>query len=66
MRITHHEEIFEAVGRVVYVSLGLGMGVVFETISDEQFTGWCAGWTLPKKSTNCNLSQHAAFETYAS
>jgi hypothetical protein len=44
----------------------LGMGVVFETISDEQFTGWCAGWTLPTKSTNCNLSQHAAFETYAS
>jgi PilZ domain len=37
VRITHHKEIFE-VGRVVYVSLGLGMGVVFETISDEQFT----------------------------
>jgi Ribonuclease G/E len=38
VRITHHEEIFEAIGRVVYVSLGLGMGVVFETISDEQLT----------------------------
>ncbi|MGB2634835.1 MAG: PilZ domain-containing protein [Candidatus Acidiferrum sp.] len=36
VRITHHAEIFETVGRVVYVSRGLGMGVVFETISDEQ------------------------------
>ncbi len=38
VRITHHQEIFEAVGRVVYVSFGLGMGVVFETVSDEQLT----------------------------
>ncbi|MGB7727280.1 MAG: PilZ domain-containing protein [Candidatus Acidiferrum sp.] len=36
VRITHHAEIFEAIGRIVYVSRGLGMGMVFETISDEQ------------------------------
>jgi len=36
LRITHHDEIFEAVGRVVYVSYGLGMGVAFTKVGEEQ------------------------------
>jgi Ribonuclease G/E len=36
LRITHHEEVFEAVGRIVYVSSGLGMGVAFETVTPDQ------------------------------
>ena len=36
LRITHHDEIFEAVGRVVYVSYGLGMGVAFSKVEEEQ------------------------------
>ncbi|HUI50408.1 MAG TPA: PilZ domain-containing protein [Terriglobales bacterium] len=36
LRITHHQEIFEAVGRVVYVSPGLGMGLVFVAVDPEQ------------------------------
>jgi len=36
LRITHHDEIFEAIGRVVYVSYGLGMGVAFVEVSAEQ------------------------------
>jgi len=36
LRITHHNEIFEAVGRVVYVSYGLGMGVAFSKVEEEQ------------------------------
>jgi Ribonuclease G/E len=36
LRITHHDEVFEAIARVVYVSPGLGMGVSFETVSAEQ------------------------------
>ena len=36
VRITHHEEIFEAVGRVVYLSPGLGMGIAFLTVEPEQ------------------------------
>jgi Ribonuclease G/E len=36
LRITHHEEVFEAIGRVVYASPGLGMGIVFDTIAPEQ------------------------------
>ena len=36
LRITHHDEIFEAIGRVVYVSYGLGMGVAFVEVSVEQ------------------------------
>jgi len=36
LRITHHDEVFEAIGRVVYVSPGLGMGVVFEAVATEQ------------------------------
>jgi len=36
LRLTHYDEIFEAVGRVVYVSPGLGMGIVFETVTPEQ------------------------------
>ena len=36
LRITHHQEIFEAVGRVVYVSYGLGMGIAFVSVEPEQ------------------------------
>jgi Ribonuclease G/E len=36
LRITHHDEIFEAIGSVVYVSQGLGMGVVFVEVAAEQ------------------------------
>jgi hypothetical protein len=36
LRITHHDEIFEAIGCVVYVSFGLGMGVVFVEVTAEQ------------------------------
>jgi hypothetical protein len=36
LRITHHDEIFEAIGSVVYVSQGLGMGVVFVEVAPEQ------------------------------
>jgi hypothetical protein len=36
LRITHHDEVFEAIGRVVYVSSGLGMGVVFVEVTAEQ------------------------------
>jgi hypothetical protein len=36
LRITHHQEIFEALGRVVYVSPGLGMGVAFAVVSSEE------------------------------
>ena len=38
LRITHHEEVFEAMGRVVYASPGLGMGIVFERVAPEQQT----------------------------
>ncbi|HXY00921.1 MAG TPA: PilZ domain-containing protein [Candidatus Limnocylindrales bacterium] len=36
LRITHHDEVFEAIGRVVYVSYGLGMGVAFENVTPEE------------------------------
>jgi len=36
LRITHHDEVFEAVGRVMYVSYGLGMGVAFTKVEEEQ------------------------------
>lgn len=36
LRITHHEEVFEATGRVVYVSYGLGMGIAFESVTPEE------------------------------
>jgi hypothetical protein len=36
IRLTHHNEIFEALGRVVYVSPGLGMGIIFVTVETEQ------------------------------
>src|SRR5208282_1706003 len=36
LRITHHNEVFEALGRVVYVSYGLGMGVIFTEVPPEQ------------------------------
>lgn len=36
LRITHNDENFEAIGRVVYVSYGLGMGVAFVEVSAEQ------------------------------
>lgn len=36
LRITHYQEIFEAVGRVVYVSYGLGMGIAFVSVEPEQ------------------------------
>lgn len=36
IRITHEEENFEAIGRIVYVSYGLGMGVAFTEVMAEQ------------------------------
>jgi Ribonuclease G/E len=36
LRLTHNDEIFEAMGRVVYVSPGLGMGIIFETVTPDQ------------------------------
>lgn len=42
------------------------MCVVFETIPDEQLTRLVRLLDLPTKSTDCNLSRHTAFETYAS
>jgi Ribonuclease G/E len=36
VRFTHHLEVFEAVARVVYTSYGLGMGVVYETVSPDE------------------------------
>jgi Ribonuclease G/E len=36
VRITHHDESFEAEAEVVYVSYGLGMGVAFSTCAREQ------------------------------
>jgi PilZ domain-containing protein len=36
IRVTHHQEIFEAVGCVVYASPSMGMGVTFEDVAAEQ------------------------------
>jgi hypothetical protein len=36
VRITHHDETFEAEAQVVYVSYGLGMGIAFITCHGEQ------------------------------
>ena len=36
VRITHHDESFEAEARVVYVSPGLGMGLTFTNVEDQQ------------------------------
>lgn len=36
LRLTHHNEIFEALGHVIYVSPGLGMGIIFDTMASEQ------------------------------
>ncbi len=38
VRFTHHDEPFEALGSVVYVSPSLGMGVVFVQVSPEELT----------------------------
>lgn len=36
VRIIHHQEIFQAIGRVVYVSPGLGMGIAFVSVEPEE------------------------------
>lgn len=36
VRITHNDEVFEALGRVVYLSSGLGMGIVYVTVEPDQ------------------------------
>ncbi|HEY2118768.1 MAG TPA: PilZ domain-containing protein [Candidatus Acidoferrum sp.] len=36
LRCTHHDEQFEAIGVVVYVSPNLGMGVYFSEIAAEE------------------------------
>jgi len=36
LRITHRTETFVAKGRVVYVSYGLGMGIAFVSVEDQQ------------------------------
>ncbi|HKM66679.1 MAG TPA: PilZ domain-containing protein [Candidatus Acidoferrum sp.] len=38
IRLTHHDEIFEAVAQVVYVSRGLGMGLAYVTVTEEART----------------------------
>jgi D-serine deaminase-like pyridoxal phosphate-dependent protein len=37
VRITHHQEVFQAIGRVVYVSPGLGMGIAFLSVEPEEY-----------------------------
>jgi len=36
LRMPHHGETFEGIGRVVYTSPALGMGLVFETVTAEE------------------------------
>ena len=36
VRLTHGEDTFVTLGRVVYVSYGLGMGIAFDRVEDEQ------------------------------
>ncbi|HEV2194449.1 MAG TPA: PilZ domain-containing protein [Candidatus Acidoferrum sp.] len=36
VRLVHNEENFEAVARVVYVSYGLGMGIAFGALAEDQ------------------------------
>jgi hypothetical protein len=36
VRLTHRDQIFEALARVAYFSPGLGMGVTFENVTPEQ------------------------------
>ena len=36
VRLTHGTETFVALGRVVYVSYGLGMGIAFVSLGDDQ------------------------------
>jgi hypothetical protein len=36
LRFTHGTETFVAKGRVVYVSYGLGMGIAFASVEDDQ------------------------------
>src|SRR5437879_10123448 len=36
VRITHQAEIFLALARIVYVSPGLGMGLAFTNVEDQQ------------------------------
>ena len=43
LRITHGTETFVSLGRVVYVSYGLGMGISFINLEDDQrirLEGW--------------------------
>jgi hypothetical protein len=35
LRLTHHEENFMALARIVYVSSGLGMGLTFSNVEDQ-------------------------------
>jgi hypothetical protein len=35
LRLTHHEENFMALARIVYVSPGLGMGPTFSNVDDQ-------------------------------
>jgi len=36
LRVTHYDEVFEAVGTVVYTSQSLGMGIAFTEIVAEE------------------------------
>jgi len=38
LRLTHHDEIFEAVGSVVATSASLGMGIAFTEITPDELT----------------------------
>lgn len=37
VRIAHHQEVFQAIGRVIYVSPGLGMGIAFGNVEPEEY-----------------------------
>jgi len=36
VRFTHHEEVVQATGKVVYTSYGLGMGICFTEVSSSE------------------------------
>jgi hypothetical protein len=44
IRFTHHQEEFEAMGSVVYVSQGLGMALNSQKSHPNNRRGWISGW----------------------
>jgi hypothetical protein len=52
LRLHHNDEVFAAMGCLVYVSYALEMGVTFTKVTKKKSNVWSGGWRIATRSSD--------------